>query len=227
MEQDEEEYEKASPTGRICPTSAGPMANLLLGVFTLGLLLFLVTPHPGVPIGHVQSNSPASEMGLHSGDRITGIEGHKVFNSSDLARFLRTADPGEKISLSMEEKHCTIILRSHPENENVAMLPKGVQLKSGGPVCESQLLRPMSFFIGLPYSVVLGDPVFNQADYTASIPWTVVHRHQLYCLWCPRSGFESRLRTSPNLTSGHRNGVIPERPLKEATSYRLTGRDHD
>lgn len=175
VEQDGEEFKSASPPDRIRPTSAGPVTNILFGLLVFGLLFILVTPHPGVPVGKVEENTPASKMGLRSGDRITSIEGHNVFNSSDLVRFLRTVDPNETVVLGMENRNVAVTLHPHPENENVAVLPEGVELESGGPVRMPRLLNPLSIFLGIPYSVVLGKPVFNQADCNASVPWGIVH----------------------------------------------------
>lgn len=175
VEQDEEEYEEASPMDRVRPTSAGPMANILLGLLALGLLFALVTPHPGLLMGDIEEGSPASEMGLESGDRITSIGGREVFNSSDLVEFLRAANPGEEVVLGMEERHRVITLLPHPKNEDLATLLEGIEFEGYGPVRKVQLLNPVNFLIGLPYSVLLGEPVFNQVDYTASAPWGVVH----------------------------------------------------
>ncbi|KXB08668.1 hypothetical protein AKJ55_00580 [candidate division MSBL1 archaeon SCGC-AAA382M17] len=220
VEQDEEEYEEASAMDRVRPTSAGPMANILLGLLALGLLFALVTPHPGLLVGDVEEGSPASEMGLESGDRITSIGGREVFNSSDLVEFLRAANPGEKVVLGMEERHCVITLRPHPKNENVTILLGGMEFEGYGPVRKVQLLNSIDVLIGMPYSVLLGQPVFNQADYTASAPWGVVHTlNWIFALSVlvalfnllplkPLDGGHMIEGVAEKLTSGYTTGII-------------------
>lgn len=171
VEQDEEEFEKASPLDRIRMTSAGPVANILLGLLTFGLLVALVSPSPGVPIVNVKENTPAARADLPSGTTIKSVQGNEIFNHKDLNESLRETEPGDTIDITTSEEKYTVTLGSHPENENLSYL--GVE-HSYGPVHESKLIRPLNLLIGMPYGVILGRPTINKAVYNSAAPWFLI-----------------------------------------------------
>ena len=81
---------------RALVVAAGPFANFILTVviFTFSLLLIgratLLTT-----IGEVKPHSPAAIAGLHVGDKITAINGHRVVTFEDLVLNVRAAKGGD------------------------------------------------------------------------------------------------------------------------------------
>jgi hypothetical protein len=55
----------------------------------------------GVVVQHVHNGSPAEEMGVRSGDRITAINGRKVESTQDFISRIRNMQPGEEVELDI------------------------------------------------------------------------------------------------------------------------------
>jgi C-terminal processing protease CtpA/Prc len=51
----------------------------------------------GVVVQHVHDGSPAEEMGIRAGDRITAINGRKVESTQDFISRIRNMEPGEEV----------------------------------------------------------------------------------------------------------------------------------
>ncbi|KXB01365.1 hypothetical protein AKJ41_01780 [candidate division MSBL1 archaeon SCGC-AAA259O05] len=176
VEQDEEEFEKASFWKRIQVAGAGPMANVLFSVLCLGLVLALVNPLHGVFISGIVENRPADEAGMRPGVYITGIEGIQVTNYGDMEKFMEGSRPGETLTLtvsderSQEENQYYVTLDNHPtSSENEGYL--GVLLIRSYP--ESSFFRPEIFFL-TALDEILGYPRINQQAYGAPVPWFLV-----------------------------------------------------
>jgi hypothetical protein len=55
----------------------------------------------GVVVSHVHSGSPAEEMGIRTGDRITAVNGQQVQSVQQFIARIRNMDPGQQIELDI------------------------------------------------------------------------------------------------------------------------------
>jgi hypothetical protein len=55
----------------------------------------------GVVVLHVHSGSPAEEMGIRGGDRITQVNGQQVESTQEFIAMIRNMDPGEEVELDI------------------------------------------------------------------------------------------------------------------------------
>jgi hypothetical protein len=55
----------------------------------------------GVVVSHVHSGSPADEMGIRQGDRITAVNGRQIQSVQQFIARIRNMDPGEQIELDI------------------------------------------------------------------------------------------------------------------------------
>lgn len=79
-------YNKKPLLVRMAVIAAGPVMNLLTAI----VILFFIFSGKGYDtsvISKVADNSPASQMGLMQGDKITGFDGKRIFNSTDVYLF--------------------------------------------------------------------------------------------------------------------------------------------
>jgi S1-C subfamily serine protease len=56
----------------------------------------------GIIVGSVVSGSPADKAGLHAGDIIIGLAGHKVKDEVGFLRILRQHKPGQKVQIKID-----------------------------------------------------------------------------------------------------------------------------
>jgi serine protease Do len=81
----------------------------------------------GALVAQVQSNSPASESGLKSGDVILGVNGERIDGPRDLARKIAAIGPGKKADVlywrSGVEKTAQVKLGSLPEEKEARLRP--------------------------------------------------------------------------------------------------------
>lgn len=173
VEQDDEDFENASPSSRIKVASAGPISNVLLAFVCFGLVLTLITPYPGVPVQDVVENTPAERAGLTVGSRIISIDNAEFFNSDDFLDFMSNTEPGDRINLKTEEEDFEITLDGHPR-ENVDIGYLGIAA-GFGPMERSVLMHPQNIFLGIPYMTILGQSIISESGYTASAPWVLIH----------------------------------------------------
>lgn len=174
VEQDEEEFKKASFWKRIQVAAAGPMANVLFSVLCLGLVLTLINPLQGVFVSGIIENKPADEAGLRPGVYITGIEGVRVSNYGEFEGFMDESAPGDTVTLTvtdkrrLKENQYSITLDNHP-SENEGYL--GVYLLRSIP--KSSFFHPELFFF-TALEEILGYPRINPHVYGTSIPWFLI-----------------------------------------------------
>jgi hypothetical protein len=55
----------------------------------------------GVVVRHVHRGSPAEEMGIRTGDRITQVNGQEVNSTREFVQTIRNMDPGEEVELDI------------------------------------------------------------------------------------------------------------------------------
>lgn len=75
---------------RMAVLLAGSVMNLALALVVFFLIFFFIvgTPTPTAEIGHVVDDSPAEEVGLQAGDRITSIDGEPVETFNDVVNIV-------------------------------------------------------------------------------------------------------------------------------------------
>ena len=93
----------ASLLHRFAIIAAGPMANIILALGILWAVnasygVHTQSPYSETGIGGVTQDSPASAIGLQSGDIITKLNGTKVETFDDIVRIMQDAD-GSSVSI--------------------------------------------------------------------------------------------------------------------------------
>jgi len=107
-EPDEEELSKAEPIKRMRVFAAGPLSNLTVAMIIIIMLTFVFMPAvshiEGVDVFYSFEESPAEEIGLSTGDVITGINDTNV---SDLYEFREVMDetyPNQTMNITFFRK---------------------------------------------------------------------------------------------------------------------------
>jgi len=86
---------------RVLIVAAGPIANFVLAIAVFAALFtFVGLPSPGTIIGDITPHSAAARAGLHTGDKITAIDGKKV-TTFDSMRSLIWQKKGGAVDLSL------------------------------------------------------------------------------------------------------------------------------
>lgn len=172
VEEDEDEFKKASVWERLQVAGAGSFANLLFGVLCFLIVLALVAPLPGLYVNNTIENTPATEAGFQAESRIirvdnVGIDGYRDFDS-----FMDDTQPGENITLYTEERQYSITLgerENHPE-ENKGYI--GIE-NFAWSVSKRRFIRPSWIFTAATFEI-LGRPIINQYVYDAPVPWRLI-----------------------------------------------------
>lgn len=106
--EDEKAFNKKPVWARISVIAAGPIFNFILA-FILALFIVGLVGYDPATVVQVQSNSPASEMGLLPGDRITKINNKNIQIGRELSSYLQfhtmTDEPVEITYLRDGKKH--------------------------------------------------------------------------------------------------------------------------
>ena len=87
----------------------------------------------GLYVKEVMPGGGAAQAGIQQGDIITGVNGNKVYESSDLQETVGRLEPGDKVHLDVlrgsEEKNFTVTLKANkPEAETVAVTKSSEEL---------------------------------------------------------------------------------------------------
>lgn len=80
---DERSFSSKSPLRRISIILAGAFMNFVLAIAILSVI-FNIFGFPKTTLDRVQPGTPAAEAGLIAGDKITRVNGRKVFTNSDI-----------------------------------------------------------------------------------------------------------------------------------------------
>jgi regulator of sigma E protease len=137
----------ASPGARLAVLFAGPVFNLVLGIF-LFAFLFSQTGAPDVStvvIDSVNEGAPAYEAGLLPGDVFESINDEKIDSINTLSSLVRQ-NLGEEISVAF--------LRDN-ELQTITMIPRSDYPEDQGPigVVITNPVRPIGILEAIPYSL--------------------------------------------------------------------------
>jgi len=166
VEPDEKELEKAAPSKRMRVYAVGSMANVLLALLTLGIILLLLTPKPGV---YVWASAKEYAENFPPGARLYSINGLPVDTLENLRSATTGMTPGDNILAVVDGKEVRAVLLSVSENENAPYLP--VVFASAPP--SSNFLNPL-YVAAVAMSELTGSPVFHRYIYQSAVPWEVI-----------------------------------------------------
>ena len=110
---------------------AGPVANLILPVIVIAVTLAVGMPQSVAVVGRVEPGSPAAEIGLRAGDRITAIAGEPVRWWRDLEDAVR-ARAGQTAEVAYEQDRAMIQRDFDGPRTIVFINPKGGAAKTTG-----------------------------------------------------------------------------------------------
>lgn len=177
VEPDEKAMKKASRVKQLSVYAAGPFSNVLLAFLVLGIMIWAVAPASnalfepdGILItGFINESGtlyPAQEAGMHTGERITGIDDVPMFTMGNFTSVLQDRDPGDDITITTNVSSYQVRLATHPEQENRSYL--GVYVAPSSkirPGYEGSVIPPIfTWIVGLLYWLYvlnLGIGLFN------------------------------------------------------------------
>jgi regulator of sigma E protease len=108
-------YWRQPPWKRIAVIAAGPLANVLVA-FLLFFTVYLIgapTGNPTTQVEAVQAGSPAAAAGLHSGDKIVAVNGHRASTFDAVSRLIR-ASHGKPITVTVDRGGSRVTLGPKP-----------------------------------------------------------------------------------------------------------------
>ena len=109
MEGEDEENESdtsftsKSPAARLSVLAAGPFFNFLLA-FILAIIIISSAGIDYAILAGTQTGTPAAETDLQAGDRVTAINGHKVFFFRDVSLFMMNYRGDKPITLEVDRE---------------------------------------------------------------------------------------------------------------------------
>lgn len=81
----------------------------------------------GVVIQRVHRGSPAEDMGLETGDRITRVNDREVRSSQEFISRIRNMDPGDEIELEIQRDRDQLTISGELESRDEALVLRGPQ----------------------------------------------------------------------------------------------------
>ncbi len=151
VEPDEKQLQKKKKKEQLAVFSAGPFANIFLGLITLAVFYFALTPitdnyytHYGVEIVEVVEGSPA-DGALLVGQVINEINAKKIETVDDFKEAFGNKKPADEIKISAGEKETSIILSENPSNADDAYL--GVFVKQTSELKDISVFQRMLIYI--------------------------------------------------------------------------------
>ncbi len=113
-----DEFSSASVEKRIFVAAAGPVMNIILGVFIFGLVYILGVTVPRssqtTEIGYVLPEYPAAIAGIRPGDKLLAIDGRRVSQWGEIQKYILVR-PGEMLEILIERDGKTVTLNVTPK----------------------------------------------------------------------------------------------------------------
>lgn len=106
-----------SVSKRVLIVLAGPLANFVFAPVALALLLVYGVPRLVPVLGQVKQGLPAWSAGLHAGDRILAIDGHRVKTWDELSDIVKGSD-GRALRIEFERQE-----KGGAKNESALLSP--------------------------------------------------------------------------------------------------------
>lgn len=97
-ENEERSFQHKSPLQRILIVAAGPFMSFVFGIVLFSIIYFNIGVFAETTLKTVDSNKPAYEAGLKAGDKITKVNGKKVFTKDDISIAISSSN-GKPITL--------------------------------------------------------------------------------------------------------------------------------
>ena len=117
VEPDEETLRLRKKKEQLSVLAAGSFANILVGLFSLVILLTAMVPltnaafqNQGIEITSISDNSPASIAGMQEGEEIRFIAGNKVDTTDQFMEELTVLKSGEEIKIKTEKEVYNLVL---------------------------------------------------------------------------------------------------------------------
>jgi len=176
VEPDEDTLKKRSHKEQLAVFSAGPFANIFLGILMLLVFIIVATPFidatmdfKGANISNVVNGSPAAIANLSIGETIIKIDDKNITYLDEFSNVLQNKTPGTKIILKTDRAEYNITLGENPKIPRKAWL--GVTVSQNRNFKEEAkekygefLLNVAMWLIGLFYWLYLlniGIGIFN------------------------------------------------------------------
>jgi len=129
VEPDEKELESKSTKAQLSVLSAGPFANIVLGLLILIFMMAVIAPLGnsiavvnGVEIGGLNESFSIYNSGIKTGDIITEIDGVKLDSTDKLKNVLSNKKPGDIIGIVSDGKKYKIELGENPQKKDEAFI---------------------------------------------------------------------------------------------------------
>ncbi|MEM4311382.1 MAG: site-2 protease family protein [Nitrososphaerales archaeon] len=168
VEVDEKQLQESKSRDAVRVMAAGPGANVVVSLISLGLLLALVNGiYPtvdGLYVVEVLEGYPAHKAGIVERDVIMAIDGVKLVTIEDLSKILAEKEPGETIILKIARE-------ANPENN--FLLPLKLSESTDGPrlgvkiipLGTGSVLENYKAVVNLNPVVLFLPPTFGAAQY--------------------------------------------------------------
>ncbi|MEM2875157.1 MAG: site-2 protease family protein [Candidatus Hadarchaeales archaeon] len=166
VEPDEKQLEASAPSKRMRVYAAGSVANVLLAFVSLGLILLLLSPKPGV---YIWASAENYVDNFPPGARLCSINGHSIENFDDYYAAIEGLSAGDRIYAVVDGREVSGVLMGRTENENSTFLP--VILASAPDTFN--FINPL-YVAGVAMAELVGSPVFHPYIYQAHAPWWLI-----------------------------------------------------
>ncbi|MCX6711577.1 MAG: site-2 protease family protein [Candidatus Woesearchaeota archaeon] len=123
VEPDEKSLKKKNNKAQLSVFSAGPFANVILGLLFLLIFSFVFTPiqnyvfEPnGIIVNQVESNYPASSAGIKAPFTIYKINNDTIKDAQGFLNSVKDIKPGQKLTIETNKGIFNIITTKDPQN---------------------------------------------------------------------------------------------------------------
>ncbi len=103
-EEAERSFSKQPIWRRLLIISAGPIMNLLIGLFFfLAVFLIIGTPFFPTKIAGISPSSPAERAGMKAGDHIVAVKGKEVSSADEIVKIIKE-NPGKEVDITISRE---------------------------------------------------------------------------------------------------------------------------